>query len=336
MTDVSVLIPVLDEGRWLRDTAAAMLAQRGAGDLELLFVDGGSTDETPAILAELAASDPRVRVLRNPARIVPAALNVGLRAARGRYVARMDAHAWYPPDYLARGIARLERGDVDWVTGPAVPRPTGRWARRVALALGSKLGQGGSAKWGAASGERELDTGVFGGIWRRELLEELGGWDESFTVNEDAEMAGRVLSRGGRIVCVDAMATGYAPRDDLRALARQYWRFGLFRVRTSHRHPVALRPAHLVSAAIAGSALAALAAPRPLRRPARAMTALYAAAVAVESARIAPRPAEATPIAAALATMHLAWGAGFLAGCARFGPPAAGIRRALSSAARRR
>src|SRR4051794_18890730 len=117
-----------------------MQAQRLNGNIEFLFIDGQSTDRTTEILERLAAEDPRIRVLENPKRITPAALNLGLRAARGEVIARMDAHAHYPPDYLARGVARLRRGGAEHVSGPQLPRGDGPWSRRGAPALGARPG----------------------------------------------------------------------------------------------------------------------------------------------------------------------------------------------------
>src|SRR6478609_6890945 len=111
--DASVLTPVLDEEAHIREAVDAMRAQEFGGTIEFLFMDGGSTDRTRAILEELAAADPRIRVLDNPGRTTPHALNVGLAAARGKYVVRMDAHAFYPPRYIAAGVERLERGDIE-------------------------------------------------------------------------------------------------------------------------------------------------------------------------------------------------------------------------------
>src|SRR4051794_23704147 len=162
--DASVLVPVLNEEQHIGETVDAMRAQEFEGTVEFLFMDGRSTDGTRAVLEELAASDPRIRVLDNPGRTTPHALNVGLAAARGDYVVRMDAHAFYPRRYIAAGVERLQRGDVEWVAGPAIPRGTGRWSKRVALALNSGLTTVGSRKWRAAAddgedGEVELDTG---------------------------------------------------------------------------------------------------------------------------------------------------------------------------------
>src|SRR3954471_10188715 len=129
--DVSVLTPVLNEEQHIRATVASMQRQEFPGSIEFLFIDGRSEDRTRAILEELALEDPRIRVLDNPNRTTAYGLNVGLAASRGRFVARMDGHTSYPPDYLALGIERLKRGDVVWVAGPQVPRGDGVWSRRV-------------------------------------------------------------------------------------------------------------------------------------------------------------------------------------------------------------
>jgi succinoglycan biosynthesis protein ExoA len=326
--DVSVVVPVLDEEGCIRETAAAMRGQRFDGTIELLLVDGGSRDGTRAILEQVAGEDERVRVLDNPGRTTPSALNVGLRAARGEFVARMDAHAYYPPDYVANGVERLRRGDVAWVSGPAVPRARGLWSGLVSLALGSWLGAGGSRKWGGDS-EIEIDTGVFAGVWRRSTLERLGGWDEGWPANQDSELAARVLAGGERIVCLPQMAADYLPRDTLAGLARQYFRYGYYRAKTSRRHPHSMRRSHLLAPALTLILAASAAAPRPLRGLARSALAGYALTLALAGATTAVRhrrpDAAALPIV--LAVMHISWGAGFLTGCTRFGPPLKALTR---------
>jgi glycosyltransferase involved in cell wall biosynthesis len=337
--DVSVLIPVLNEQGHLRETVAAMQAQELDGlTMELLFVDGASDDETKPILEELAREDPRIVVLENPARTTAVALNIALAHARGRYIARMDAHSFFPRRYLATGVARLQRGDgVEQATGPMLPRGEGRWSRRVTLALGTRLGMGGSNKWEAIAGndsepiETELDTGVFAGVWRRETVDRLGGWDDGFPVNQDSELAARILADGGRIVCISSMGSAYLPRNDLRALWRQYWRYGHYRAKTAARHPSSLRTSHLLPPALVLAGVAAVAAPRTLRAPARLALGLYGAAVGAESARASaqttPRVAAGLPIV--FLTLHVSWGSGFLLGLARFGGVRGIVRQQL-------
>lgn len=330
---VSVLVPVRDEEDRIEASVAAMLAQDTEHSFELLFVDGRSRDRTVAILRRLREADPRIRILDNPQRTTAHALNIALRAARGRYVARMDAHAAYPAGYLRHGIERLAAGDVDWVTGPQIPTGDGYWSRLVATALGGRLGRGASDKWAADAAdapadEWELTTSVFTGVWRRETLDELGGWDGAWPVNQDSEMAARVLARGGRIVCRREMGAAYVPRDDLRRLARQYRRYGAYRARTFVRHPSSCGPARLAASALP-LALAAALVPGPVGRGGRALAAIYLAGVAAQVARTRPAPADALPLGAVLVTMHLSWGAGFLGSLARTAPRRRELRAAM-------
>lgn len=328
--DVSVLIPVLNEEAHIRATVASMLAQDvGDRTFELIFAEGRSDDRTKELLEEMASADERVVVVDNPARTTAAGLNACLRRARGRYVARMDAHSFFPPRYLAAGIERLERDPEDgvvWVAGPVIPRGRGGVSAAVALALGTRLGVGGSSKWqmndpGArAAGEIELDAGVFAGVWRRETLDRLGGWDDAWPVNQDSELAARVHADGGRIVCIPEMAAEYLPRDTLRGLWRQYWRFGFYRAKTGARHPHSLRRTHLLPPAVVLTLLAALVAPRPLRRLARTGAGVYAAAVLAASGAEARRApvAQVALLPVVLLVVHLSFGCGFIAGSIRY------------------
>jgi succinoglycan biosynthesis protein ExoA len=325
--DISVLVPVFNEERHIRETVAAMQAQLFDGRVELLFADGRSEDRTREILLELAAGDPRIRVLDNPRRRTASGLNVCLREARGEFVARMDAHTYYADRYLAAGVERLRRGDTEWVSGPAVPRPVGPISRAVGLALASWLGRGGSRKWSdepAAAEERDLDTGVFGGVWRRDRVLESGGWDERWPINQDSEMASRFLAQGARLVCLPEMAGYYVPRDSLKGLARQYYRYGYYRARTFRRHPTSMRRSHLIAPALVLAAIAAPLAPRPVRTPARFAVLAYLLAVVGTALGAAARPdrrAEGGLLLAVLPVMHFGWGFGTLAGMLRFGPP---------------
>lgn len=336
--DISVLVPVLNEEQHIRETVAAMQAQRFDGTVELLFADGGSEDRTKEILLELAAEDPRIRVLENPRRRTASGLNVCLREARGEFVARMDAHTYYADRYLAAGVERLRRGGTEWVSGPAVPRPTGSISRAVALALASWLGRGGSRKWSEDAGggeERELDTGVFGGVWWRDALLEVDGWDERWPINQDSEMASRFLRQGARLICLPEMVGHYVPRDSLSKLARQYYRYGYYRARTFRRHPQSMRRSHLIAPALSLSLVTAVAAPRLLRRASRLALGSYLIAVAATAASAARRPDQRKAGAALLGVlpaMHFGWGFGTLAGVVKFGPPFAALARLLGRA----
>src|SRR5262249_11134907 len=160
--DVSVLIPVFNEEAHLERAAAAMLDQSFAGTVEYIFVDGRSTDRSPAILAELARRHAQVRVLDNPARRTPQPLHIALRGARGEIVARMDAHSYYPPDSLKIGVERLRRGDVVNVSGPQIATASAGWSPIVALALSTRFGTGGATFRHSRGEEFEVDSGFAG------------------------------------------------------------------------------------------------------------------------------------------------------------------------------
>jgi GT2 family glycosyltransferase len=337
--DVSVLTPVLNEEAHIREAAARMLAQRFDGSIEYLFIDGKSQDRTVEILRQLQRADPRVRILENPRQTTPVALNIGLSEARGEYVARMDAHTLYPEDYLAHGVARLRQGGAAHVSGPQVAHGDGRWSRRIALALDTRLGTGSAQFRHALETEIEVDSG-FTGVWPRSVLEAHQGWDEEWLNDQDSELAARIRASGGRILCLPEMEARYIPRDSLRGLVRQYWRYGSYRAKTSGAHPESMRRSHLLPPSLA-LALAASGLPlRGLRRVARGGLGLWCAAVVGVTAAEAwrktreverTRPADIPALPAVFGAMHLAWGFGFLAGCVRFGPPL----RALAHIARR-
>lgn len=328
--DVSVLVPVLNEERHLDSSIARMVAQEFYGAVEFLLIDGGSQDRSREVIAAWSARDDRVVLLRNPGGGTPQALNIGLRHASGTYVARMDAHTNYPPHYLARGVARLARGDVVSVSGPQLAVGGGRWSRRVALALGTPLGVGGARFRRQELAEHEVLSG-FTGIWRRDLLLQQGGWDEGWLNDQDTELAARLRAAGGRIVCVPDMAAEYIPRDDLAALARQYWRYGVFRVKTSRRHPSTLRKSQLLPPSLVLATGAAAAPFRSLRSPGRAALGAYATAVTATALGQVRQgsPRDVAALLAIFPVMHVAYGAGFLAGCVRDGIPVAALLHAV-------
>jgi succinoglycan biosynthesis protein ExoA len=330
--DCSVLVPVLNEERFIEAMVAGMRAQQFDGELEFVFADGGSTDRTREILEAMAGEDARIKLHHNPRGTVSSGLNVALRAARGTWVARVDGHTVCPRDYLARGVARLEAGGTSWVSGPQRPLGHNPVSRAIALAMESPLGRGGSRKWArtnGSSGEFLLDTGVFGGVWRRETLLEYGGWDERWDTNEDSELAARFFDRGERLICLPSMAADYSPRGSLAGLWRQYLRYGRFRALTARRHPTSLRASHLIAPALVAAAGLTLAPGRP-GAVARRACMLYASVLLGAGLRARRRPgagSDAALVPAVLAAMHSAHGIGGLAGAARHGVPWAALAR---------
>ena len=323
---VSVIVPARDAEATLSETLRSILAQAYAGDLEVIVADGSASMATRDLLV---ARFPQVRRIPNPERGISAGLNRALAAARGSVIARCDAHSRFPPGYLTRAVATLQRTGAANVGG--LMRAVGATAfeRAVALTTRHALGTG-AARYRIGGDEGPVDT-VFLGVFRREALQGAGGWDETLERNEDYELNWRLRERGGTVWFDPGLATDYRPRGTLRALARQYFDYGRWKAVVLARHPRAWRarqlPAPLLVASLVLSAalLAAAAfAPGPGASPAlaaagAAVPLAYALALVGGFAAIAlrnPVPA-ALLVPAVAATIHLAWGAGFLAALPR-------------------
>lgn len=211
--------------------------------MEVLIVDGLSNDGTPLAVTQFQAENPtlQVRLVQNPQRNIPAALNRGIAAAQGEYIVRLDAHSMPQPDYVARCIAALEQGKGINVGGVWQIRPGGEgWlARAIACAAAHPLGVG-DARYRYSETAAVVDTVPFGSF-RKDLVERIGGFDETLLTNEDYEFNVRVRQSGGTIWLDPAIRSTYFARSTLGALAKQYWRYGYWKARMLRRYPHTLR-----------------------------------------------------------------------------------------------
>ena len=300
---VTVAVPVLNEERHLRACLDSILAQSYPGELEILVVDGGSSDAT----REIASSYPEVRVLDNPRRIQAAALNVALAAARGEVFVRVDGHSTIAPDFVERSVDALRRTEAAMVGAGLRPETGGSWLQRaIAAALVSPLGAG-PAGFRLGGPSRWVDT-VFLPTFRRSTAVEAGGYDEDPDLNEDPEFAYRMAVRGG-VWYEETLESSYVPQRTLSGLARQYFRYGRLRAGMVRRHPRSLALRQLAAPLLVAGLVS------PWRRN---VAVGYAALVATEAGRrLARDPGAAGGLLLALPSMHLAWALGFVAGLTR-------------------
>jgi succinoglycan biosynthesis protein ExoA len=316
---VSVIIPMRNEQAWIDRCLGSVLAQDWPWDrMEVLVADGLSTDDSPRMLAELAARDPRVRVIANPGLIVPTGLNLAITAARGDIVMRIDAHTMIERDYLRRGVELLERTGACNVGGPMVCRGGGPIADAIASAMSSRFGIG--AAFHFATGEQECDT-VYMGMWPRRVFEEIGLFDEEFVRNQDDELSYRIRKAGGRIVVSPTMRSLYQNRESWKALAKQFYQYGVWKVRVLQKHPKQMSLRHFVPPAFqAGVVLLLLVGVlwHPAFWTAIAAVALYAGFLAAVAARETAGLAARARLWLALVLIHQSWAFGFLVGLQRF------------------
>ena len=307
---VSVVVPARDEERSI-GAALDALRRQDYRHLQIIVVDGGSTDGTVAVVERHMAEDPRIELLHNPRQAIPASLNMALARARGRWLVRMDAHSTVDAAYVGVAVARLREGRWGGVGGRKDGNGTTPAGQAIAAALGSRFGVGGSVYHHGVT-EQEVDHIPFG-AYPTELVRQLGGWDERLVANEDFEFDHR-LRRSGAVLLFDPrLRISWQSRQSVRELYRQYRRYGRGKVDVARLHPGSLRPRHLLPPLLVPYLAAAAAA--GVRRPrlAAGMVAPYAAALTVASARTARRldePRARAILPAAFLAMHIGWGVG--------------------------
>lgn len=291
---------------------------------EVLVLDGGSVDGTRRVVEEFAKNrgvcgpDAAIRIIDNPDRYQAFGLNAGIRAARGEFIVRADAHGLFPPGYVRNCVDLLKAKEPEGaanVGGVMEPRGATLRQKAVALAMQHPLGVG-NARFHLGTKSGFTDT-VYLGTFRKSVLEEIGLYDAGLRTNEDAELNLRLLEAGRKIYLDHNLRVIYFPRKTFSALARQYFSYGRGRARTTRKHrrvtgwrqviPPVFIP--ILAAAMVGGAW------RPLLWlfPAAYGAAVFLAAALIPSAGRSDRPAPGVRIAAAgaMIVMQISWGIGF-------------------------
>ncbi len=325
LSNVLVVIPCLDEAQTLPGILDNLLLDKAATGLRIVVVDGGSTDGTIGIVEDASSKDPRVKLLRNPKRLQSAGVNLAAErfGADRDWLVRLDAHAGYPPNFVTRLPAIALATGADSVVVPMIAQGRACFQQAVAVAQNSRLGTGGAAHR-RLSGGGWVDHGHHA-LFALSKFRALGGYDEAFIANEDAEFDVRLSGSGGRIWLADELAIVYYPRRTARALFKQYLKHGAGRAQTLLRHR--LRP-KLRQALPLVVAPAILLLPTALLHPWLCVpAAVWAVTSLTFGALLGARARSVCAGAAGVAAMimHLAWSCGAWARILR--PPWGGPRR---------
>jgi succinoglycan biosynthesis protein ExoA len=320
---VSLIVPVRNEEGHISACLEGIARQTYPAELiEVIVVDGESSDATAALVARAAKADPRIRLLSNSHRTMPTGLNQGIGAATGEYVGVVSGHSVLPNDYVSRAVAAMESTGAWSVGGRIVRRAEGSRQAAIALATSSRIGVGDS-RHNYAERAGWVET-VFPGFWRQELFEHIGPFDPAMVANEDNELSLRIHKAGGQIWYDPAIRVDYSPRDTLRGLFLQYRRYGLGKMRVLRKHRGGLRWRHLVPAAwvaflLLGAGLSLLV--RPFVIAWLLGIVLYVVVIVVAGARLQRPDVPWWRISAALAVLHLAYGLGTWQGLATWWLP---------------
>ena len=325
---VSYIMPVLNEVDYLEDAVSSTLAQEVDGPIELVIALAPSDDGTTELARELAAKDPRIILVDNPASDNPVGLNLCIRASQYPTIVRVDAHSELSPGYTMRAIETLNRTRAANVGGTMHAEGRSPFQRAVAAAYNSKIGLGGGAYHGSGQ-ESEADSAYLG-VMRREAVEEIGLFDETLRRGSDWEMNLRLRQAGYRVMFDPQLSVAYWPRESWSQLSRQFlatgrWRGELvrrygFRNSTRYFAPPALVVMLTLGVLVAGLRLGgavrgALAGVLSLIFLPIALYTLVIAAYSVSCQGASLR--EKIWSLAVVPTMHIAWGAGFIVGVVR-------------------
>ena len=231
---VSVIMPCYNEERHVYGAIQSLISENFNDNCELIVVDGKSTDWTRAIIQDFIDQDSNIRVIENENRTQAHGLNLGILEAKGTYIVRADAHCVYPPEYVEKCVNLLEETEAANVGGVMLPQGKSTVQKAIALALQHPVGVG-DAKWHTGNYKGYVDT-VYLGTFRKSLFDEIGLFDTNCQTNQDGELNLRILKTGKKIYLDSSIKVMYYPRNTLRDLARQYFRYGRGRCYTTLKH----------------------------------------------------------------------------------------------------
>ena len=306
---VSVILPVLNEEDYLVHAVEAILQQKFTGQIEVLLSIGPSIDRTMQVAERLAKKDSRVRIIENPSGRTAAGLNLAIKNSKYPVIVRVDGHSNIPENYIELAVQLLEKTGAVNVGGLMSAEGRTPFERAVAGAMRSPLGVG-AAKFHTGGQAGEVDT-VYLGVFKRDALLAVGGFDEHFTRAQDWELNYRLRKNGGRIYFDPRLTVTYRPRRSFKALAKQYFEYGRWRrvVSRTHKGTINLRylapPITLIGvilSIILGYTHPILLAP----------ALVYFLFLILGSFMIGKSFKEVLYLPMILATMQMSWGAGFI------------------------
>ena len=229
---LSVIVPIYQEEKYISKCIDSMLSQDyPKDDLEIILVDGMSKDRTREIVATYTAKYPFIRMIDNPERIAPCAMNRGIKEAKGDVIMRLDAHVYYPKNYFSLLVEKLNELPGAENVGAlcnTLPVNDSITAQSIAAVLSSSFGMGNSHFRVGADNEMEVDTVPFG-CFHRSIFDKVGLYDEELVRNQDDELNARIIKAGGKIYLIPQLVCEYYARDTAKKVYKMFYQYGVFK-----------------------------------------------------------------------------------------------------------
>lgn len=325
---VTVIIPTYNEEKYIGGCLESVVNQDYPAELmEVLVIDGGSGDNTREIIGDYSQKYPFIKLVDNPKRKQVYAFNRGIELGVGDYFIIMGAHSVYDRGYVKKSVELLKTTEAKNVGGVMESVGEGYISEAIALAMSSPFGVG-NAHFRYRKDEAFVDT-VFGGAWSRETLQQLNGFNEEYIVNQDYEINYRLRKAGGKILLSPEIKCKYFVRSSIKKLARQYFTYGKWKVKTIKEHPESTAFRQVVPPLFVLSLLASVTVFPFNRAAGLAIPVIYLLFILFGSVKISAgkgfKYLFVMPFI--LAVIHLSFGAGFLSGLFRFGIPGIGRQK---------
>jgi glycosyltransferase involved in cell wall biosynthesis len=249
---VSVICPIRNEEDYISQCMESLINQTyDSHNMEILVVDGMSDDGTRDIVGSYQKKFDNIKLIDNQQRIVPIAMNLGIKMARGKYILRMDGHAKAMPNYIEKCIESLEKYDAEGVGGPIMSVNDTDSGKAIALAMSSPFGVGNSA-FRVSTKRKYVDTLAFP-AYRREVFEKYGYFDEELVRCQDDEFNFRIRKHGGKILLMPEIQSFYYPRGNFKSLWKQYFGYGFWKIRVLQKYFWMMQIRHFVPASFVAS-----------------------------------------------------------------------------------
>jgi succinoglycan biosynthesis protein ExoA len=321
---VTVIMPIRNEAEFIHRSLGAVLAQDYPPDrMEIIVIDGMSTDQTREIVQQHISESHRVlvRLLENKGLIAPVGLNLATREARGDIIIRVDGHCIIAPDYVRKCVEHLHNAGVDAVGGPMQTIGNGYIPELTAIAMSSRFGVGNSSFRTESRITKLVDTVPFP-AYTREIVDLAGPYDEELVRNQDDEYNYRIRQLGGKILLAGDVHSKYYSRSSLAKMARQYFQYGFYKVRVLQKHPLQMSyrqfvpPAFVLALILSFGFMLLGGGGWPIMLVLGSYLLANLAASLFTAARQGRRYLPLLPLVFAL--LHLGYGSGFLLGLLRF------------------